>query len=396
MARRHTAGGRTGIRPDKDGNHDEAARRMAGFLAKSDVERLLADPSASARADMVAALAKEFETGTLRAAERRLAEDIFRALARDAAERVRRALSEHLKDSRDLPHDVALALARDIDAVALPVLQHSLVLSDADLIEIVRRGGPGKQVAIAGRASVAAPVAEAIVEASNAAAVARLVGNDGAALGADLLNRVVERYPDDAAIQMPLAGRKALPAVVVERLLALASDSLRQTLVERHDLPSGVASDLILQIRERATAGLLSAGVPEGDAERLARQLAANGRLTASLILRTLCLGDLAFLEAAFAELANVPIDNARLLIHDPGGLGLKSLYAHTGLAKELYPAFRVALDVACETPFDGGENDRERHRRRSLERILTQFEGIGAEDLDYLLAKLQENAAAA
>ncbi|HEX3499214.1 MAG TPA: DUF2336 domain-containing protein, partial [Stellaceae bacterium] len=184
--------------------------------------------------------------------------------------------------------------------------------------------------------------------------------------------------------------------VVIERLLALASDSLRETLVKRHDLPNSVASDLILQIRERATAGLLSAGVPEGDAERLARQLNANGRLTASLILRTLCLGDLAFLEAAFAELAGVSVDNARLLIHDPGGLGLKSLYAHTGLAKELYPAFRVAIDVACDTPFDGGENDRERHRRRSLERILTQFEGIGAEDLDYLLTKLQENAAAA
>ncbi len=369
---------------------------MAGFLAKSDVERLLADPSASSRADMAAALAREFETGTLTTAERRLAADIFRALAQDAAERVRHALAEHLKDSRDLPHDVALALARDIDAVALPMLQHSLVLTDADLIEIIRQDGPAKQVAIAGRAAVAAPVAEAIVDAANPAAVARLVGNDGAELGADILRRVVEDHPDDAAIHAPLAGRKVLPAVVVERLLALASDSLRQTLVARRDLPSGVASDLILQIRERATAGLLSAGVPEGDAERLARQLNANGRLTASLILRTLCLGDLAFLEAAFAELAGVPIDNARLLIHDPGGLGLKSLYTHTGLTKEFYPAFQIAIDVARETPFDGGENDRERHRRRSLERILTQFEAIGAEDLDYLLAKLQENAAAA
>jgi uncharacterized protein (DUF2336 family) len=384
------------VQPDDDGNHEEAARRMASFLAKSDVERLLADPSARTRADMATALAKEFETGALSAAERSLAEDIFRALMRDAAERVRRALSEHLKDSRDLPHDVALALAHDIDAVALPMLQHSLVLTDADLIEIIRQDAPVKQVAIAGRAAVAAPVAEAIVDASNPAAVARLVGNDGAELGADILRRVVERYPDDAAIHRPLAARKVLPPVVLERLLALASDSLRQTLAERHDLPSGVASDLILQIRERATAELLSAAVAEGDAERLARQLNANGRLTASLILRTLCLGDLAFLEAAFAELAGVPIDNARLLIHDPGGLGLKSLYDHTGLAKELYPAFRVAIDVACETPFDGGENDRERHRRRSLERILTQFEAIGAEDLDYLLAKLQEKAIAA
>jgi uncharacterized protein (DUF2336 family) len=368
---------------------------MAGFLAKSDVERLLADPSAQSRADLATTLAMEFEAGGLTPAERLLAEEIFRALTRDAAERVRRALAEQLKESRDLPHDVALALAQDIDAVALPMLQHSVVLTDADLIEIIGRNEPGKQVAIAGRKAVTASVADALIDTSNPIAVARLVGNEGAELGDDALRRVVERYPGDATIHRPLAGRKALPAMVLERLLAVASDSLREALVERNDLPQGAASDLILKIRERATAGLLSAGVQAGDAERLARQLNVNGRLTASLILRTLCLGDVDFLEAAFAELTGVPIDNARMLIHDPGRLGLKSLYAYSGLPKELYPAFRVAIDVARETPFDGGENDRERHRRRSLERILTQFEEIGAEDLDYLLAKLQEKAAA-
>ncbi len=368
---------------------------MAGFLAKSDVERLLADPSAQSRADLATTLAKEFEAGGLTPAERRLAEEIFRALTRDAAERVRQALGEQLKESRDLPHDVALALAQDIDAVALPMLQHSVVLTDADLIEIIGRNEPGKQVAIAGRKAVTASVADALIDTSNPVAVARLVGNEGAELGDDALRRVVERYPADATIHRPLAGRKALPAMVLERLLAVASDSLRDALVERNDLPQGAASDLILKIRERATAGLLSTGVQAGDAERLARQLNINGRLTASLILRTLCLGDVDFLEAAFAELTGVPIDNARMLVHDPGRLGLKSLYAYSGLPKELYPAFRGAIDVARETPFDGGENDRERHRRRSLERILPQFEEIGAEDLDYLLAKLQEKAAA-
>src|SRR5258708_8361087 len=381
--------------PANDDKQHRAARGMAGFLARSDVERLLADPSDSARADMATALAKEFEAGDLTATERRLAGEIFRALAQDAVQRVRQALAEHLKESRDLPHDVALALARDIDEVALPILQHSVVLTDTDLLEIIRRDGAGKQLAIAGRASVPAIIAEAIVEAANPAAVARLVGNDGAELGADILYRVVEHYHGDDAVQRPLAGRKALPAMVLERLVALASDSLRYTLAERGDLPKGTASDLIIRIRERATAGLLSAGAAAGDAECLARQLNANGRLTPSLILRTLCLGDLAFLEAAFAELTGVSIDNAPMPIPDPGRLGLKSLYARSGLPGDLYPAFRVAIEVARETPFDGGDNDRERHRRRMLERILTQFEAIGAEDLDYLLAKLQEKAAA-
>jgi uncharacterized protein (DUF2336 family) len=180
---------------------------------------------------------------------------------------------------------------------------------------------------------------------------------------------------------------------LLERLVAQAADSLQEHLVSRHDLAPGSASDLVLRIRERATAGLL-AGTPAVEAERLARQLNQSGRLTASLILRTLCLGDLQFVEAAFGALAGISTHNARLLIHDPGGLGLSSIYARSGLPAALLPAFRVAIQVATETPFDGGEHDRERHRRRTLERILTQFEAIGAEDLDYLLAKMQEGAA--
>ena len=40
-------------------------------------------------------------------------------------------------------------------------------------------------------------------------------------------------------------------------------------------------------------------------------------------------------------------------------------------------------------TEFDGGERDRERYRSRVITRILTQFEDLPQEDLDYLLDKL-------
>jgi hypothetical protein len=71
--------------------------------------------------------------------------------------------------------------------------------------------------------------------------------------------------------------------------------------------------------------------------------------------------------------------------------LGLQSLYDRAKLPPNYLPAFRVALDVAQATPFDGGEADLERHRRLILERILTQFEDLGAEDLDYLMIRLDD-----
>ena len=56
----------------------------------------------------------------------------------------------------------------------------------------------------------------------------------------------------------------------------------------------------------------------------------------------------------------------------------------------------RVGLRVAQQTGFDGGEKDHERHSRRTLERILTQYENIGSEDLEYLLGKLRAAAGVA
>ena len=97
----------------------------------------------------------------------------------------------------------------------------------------------------------------------------------------------------------------------------------------------------------------------------------------------------MAFFEMAMAVMAKVPVANARILIHDAGPNGLASLYERAGMPPRLLPAVRVAVDVVRGTEFDGGERDRERYRSRVITRILTQFEDLPQEDLDYLLDKL-------
>lgn len=367
---------------------------MTSNLTEADVTRLLNDPSAEVRAETAAKIAHKFDRAELNEAERRIAIDIFRIMTRDAARRVREALSANLKSSADLPRDVALALARDVESVALPILEHSAVLTDEDLIEIIRSSAKAKQVAIAGRASVSAPVAEELIDSKNDDAVARLVGNEGANLSETALQRVLDAYGDNDEIKDSLVHRASLPITVAERLVATVSDNLRDYLVTHHELSPVLASDLILESRERATVGLLPSGARAPDVEELVRQLKANGRLTPSLILRSLCLGDLAFFEASLAVLAKTPIVNARTLIHDPGPLGLRSIYLRAGLPEKLYPAFRAAVDVAHETDYDGGERDRERYVSRMIERILTQCENVGFDNLEFLLRKLKQLAA--
>ncbi|HLN24219.1 MAG TPA: DUF2336 domain-containing protein [Patescibacteria group bacterium] len=363
-------------------------------LSNDDVSRLLTDRSVDARVETAAKLAKQFQQGELSGKERQLAEEIFRLMVRDAEVRVRQSLAIHLKESSALPHDVAVALAQDVDTVALPILQFSKVLTDSDLIEIVRSQGVVKQVAIAKRPDVSASVSDALVETHNQEVVVSLVANDGADISDAALQRVVDDFGADTDVQGSLVQRAKLPVTVTERLLTMVSDQLRHRLVSHHQLSTNVAGDIITQSRERATI-TLSAGADRDDVEGLVRHLNANQRLTPSIMLRAVCMGDMAFFEAGMAELGEVPLANAQRLIYDGGPIGLKALYDKAKLPEVLFPAIRCAIDVARENAFDGGEQDRERYCRRMIERVLTQYEELGvtfdSPDLEYLLTKMDQ-----
>lgn len=367
---------------------------MTAFLTQADVTRLLVDPSEDSRAGTASKLAKQLDQAALTDAERKLAIDIIRVMAKDAAVRVREALSHNLKHSKELPNDVANALARDVESVAMPILEFSEILTDADLISIVKSAGGAKQTAVARRATVSGKLADALIETKNAEAVATLVGNEGASLSEEHFVRVIDGYGSIDAVQDSLVHRTKLPATIAEQLVTKVSENLRQYLVSHHELPANLAADLVMESRERATVGLLGPGAETVDVMQLVRQMKAGGRLSPTLILRSLCMGDMAFFEAAMAVMSRAPIVNARLLIHDDGRLGLKSLYVRTGMPERLYPAFRVAVDVVRETEIDARDEDRRRYVSRMIERILTQYEDIGQDNIDYLLNKLTQYAA--
>jgi len=371
-------------------NHEQ----QVGLSAK-DVQSLLTNPAPEQRARVVSQLAVDIDSGRLSTTEWQLALEIMRAMAADAEIMVRRAVAASMKSSENLPHEIALKLARDDVSVALPVLENSHVLSDDDLISILADGNGAKQVAIARRPLVSESVASAIVDTGNAAAVTTLVSNDGATLTEPLLKKTLDRYGQFETVKAAMVHRDQLPVTITERLVSLVSEKLKLTLAARHRLPADVATDIILDARERATVSLLSQSSSEEDTHALIQQLHASGRLTPSLVLRALCSGDMRFVEDAMAEIAGTSADKASLLIHDAGRLGLKALYMKCRFPEALYPAFRVAVDVIHETDFDGGEHDRERFARRVIERVLTQYQTIDVADLDYLLGKLKKLEAA-
>jgi len=340
-------------------------------------------------------LGRDIDRADLTIAERQTAHDVIRILAKDVEATVRAALSHSLRRSTQLPHDVALQLANDIEAVALPVLSASQVLSDDDLIDIVRRGSARKQAAIAARPEVSEPVSHALVANGHETAVTVLMRNNGARVSEESLARAIDRFPDSDGVKEGIVRREALPVGITQRLCGIVSDRLKEYLVVHHLMSPGLATEIVLQSREHATIRL-SGGLSGQALEQFVRQVHRSGRLTPTLVLRALCIGDMAFFEAALAVMAGVPIGNARMLIHDPGRKGFAAIYEKSGLASDLFPVFRAAIDVIDGTSLDGEPGDVERFRSRVISRILTQVGDFDQKDLDYLVTKLGDALRAA
>lgn len=358
-------------------------------LTDIDIRTLLKGATADERAVAAHKLCRVIDKGGLTAEERAQAQEILRVMAMDAAELVRRALAVTLKASEVLPRDVALKLARDVESISLPVLNFSPAFTDDDLAEIVRVGGPVRQVAIARRPKLSERVTGAIVAHGGEAAVETACANDNAAFSERLLQQAITRFEKSEQVLAAVAYRTALPMAVTERLIDMVGDQLRDHLLNNHALSPETALEIAMGARERATIDLVDQAGRAADPKAFAAHLHRSERLTASLLLRALAHGHMTFFECGLAELAGVPHHRTWLMIHDAGPLGLRAVYERAGLPSRLFGAFRAGVDTWHSMEFDGGPRDRERFQERMLQRFLTQPQGAARDDVDYLLDRM-------
>jgi uncharacterized protein (DUF2336 family) len=361
-------------------------------LSSADVAKLLQDPNSDNRATAAQKVAATFSEQNLSDSERKIAEDIFRVMLKDAAVRVRAALSESLKNSDDVPHDVAVSLANDVDEVAVPMVECSEVLNDEDLLAILEKSGSAVQKAVAVRPSVSPTVSHSLVEKGDENVVATLMANKGAEIAEHTYEKVLVDFPDSDKVKEPMVHRDTLPIAVSEKLVSMVSDKLREHIMTHHEVSPAMASDLLMDSRERATVSLLAKDKKTDSVIELVDQLHAGGRLTASLIVRALCMGDTTFFEAALAKRVGIPVVNAYRLVHDKGAQGLERLFEAAEMPREYLHIARCALQVSEEMSLTGGD-DREMFKQLMIERVLTTVEDdVDVDNLDYLVGKLKAN----
>jgi uncharacterized protein (DUF2336 family) len=330
--------------------------------------------SAGERAEATRSLARAWLISDLTPDDRAAAEGALLMLLDDPSALVRQAMAEAFARSAEAPAAIVRALSLDQTSVALPILEHSPLLIDADLVDIVATGNCEMQCAIARRIKVPPPVCAAIAEVGSAAAALELIENPYAELAPFSWDRIVERHGHLAAIRESMLMLEDLPAATRAALVAKLSETLAQFVVAKNWLSADRAGRLTSEARDRSAITIAARSRGE-DICGLVRHLRATGQLTAGLILRALLSGHLELVEAALAELSDLPLARVSGLLHDRGVASLQALLKRAGLPETTFGAFRVALEVCHEIGFADSMGTAARLRRRMVERVLTRCE---------------------
>ncbi len=304
----------------------EVRRQIAGNKAAPQrADLLLAKDSDASVRDSLAAKIVHLAPGLGRDEQdllRRLTYGALELLARDQAVRVRQTIAEALKEVADAPPDVIRRLAWDVEAVvATPVLRFSPVLTEADLIEIIRaKPSPGAVSAISQREGVSENLSDAIVEADDVEAIAFLLANPSAQIREETLDRIIDGAVDVGSLHLSLAMRPKLRSHAAVKISRFVAEDILKRMLAREDLPPDTMEAVRAVVHKRL--GDAEAVFPDEEMKHKALGVHvddheifdkaakewADGKLNDQAVLRAISSGAKKYALAIIALMADVPM----------------------------------------------------------------------------------------
>ena len=264
---------------------------------------------------------------------------VLETLMRDSSVRVRRSLAEAIGHMFHVPHDIAAGLARDPERrVAAPILRHSPVLTDDDLVDIVRHGAADwAHQAIAARDNVSERVSTALVNAGADATVTRLLRNQSAEIDDPALEKIVARAPGVEAWHEPLVKRPRLPPGIARKIAGFVKAPLRAALAARKDAPGGTAA------KPAAASSAVGWSAPEDKGngrfetpKERALRLHGEKKLNDAVIEMALNANEREFVMASIALRAGIPLWGVERIVDGQSAKGVTALCWKAGIKMRL------------------------------------------------------------
>lgn len=228
-----------------------------------------------------------------------LAFEILRLLIGKVEVNIRRHIADYLAERGDAPRDLIRRLARDEIAVAYPILSHSTVLANEDLVAIADECSLRHRQAIAVRPHISQAVTDRLVAKDEIEVLTTLICNESADIGERSMEHLVERSLEIESFREPLAHRKEMTGAMARRMFIWAGDSLREFIIDSFDVDADSFDDRAGRAADRESEDGFSANT--------------------IAFLAFLDAGDVDGFEKAFADALKIPRHAMSAILHDSG-----------------------------------------------------------------------------
>ena len=294
----------------------------------------------------------------------------------------RQSGSDALLTWQDIPQDIVIKLINDENSVSIPFIKYYEGLSNKELIDILNAQNIDKQKAVAQRRNLSNEISAYIVDKCSEDVVVTLISNNSANIYENTYQNIVKKYSGSENVKKCLVYRSELPVTVISKIINSLSEELLKRLIMTHNLPNNIASDIVEQVKEKATLKVSAEYSSDKQIEELVHELYTSNKLTPSLVVRSICMGDLKFFEYSIVYLSNTPITEVRkILFNTQVDFVIRNLLRKAFIPKNLFPAVFSALNVIKDIRFDLKNNSNQTFTHKVIERILSY--GNAEEELD-------------
>lgn len=237
-------------------------------------------------------------------------------LALDEVLKIRRALTQTLKDHAHTPPSVAAQLAKDIErTVAEPILRFCTALSDDDLVDILsKHPAPWAAQAVAKRSSISARVSNAIMGTGQTKAGTYLLKNSGADIDEALLEEIIDRARECPEWHRPIALRKNLSPLMARKLAAYVSKEVQQLLLDRTDLDKQTIAEITSVMTRRMDYMTGANGQARDEQIARAKTMIEHQSLTDEVLQDATAARDRMFVVAALAFAAQTTVQTVETI----------------------------------------------------------------------------------
>jgi uncharacterized protein (DUF2336 family) len=262
-----------------------------------------------------------------------LFDDVFQCLIDHIETSAKMLLANRIAPIDTAPPLTIRALAfDDIIEVAGPVLSQSTRLDDKTLIENARSKSQAHLMAISTRKTLSGAVTDVLVQRGNDEVIQSTVNNPGAEFTERGFTRLVNRAEGDDDLTTSIGLRPSVPRHLYLKLLAKASDTVRQRLEAANPQQAAQVPTVVKEATRRARSATSTITKDTAIAHALVKSL-YDGRLDESQVASFAAAGKFDEANASIAALANVPVAIAENMMIESRAEGVMILAKVAGLS---------------------------------------------------------------